>query len=134
MSAKALLAPLELEARKAEDAARRLVKKGMVVMSKKVVAVCACPVGAAHTYLAADKFTKAAEKAGFEVKVETQGLTGVEDELSEEDIEEADYVVLANEVPLEGEERFEDCEDKTIHCRIAELVHDSAGFIAENLV
>ena len=38
------------------------------------------------------------------------------------------------QIDLEGEERFEDCEDKTIHCRIAELVHDSAGFIAENLV
>lgn len=102
-------------------------------MSKKVVAVCACPVGAAHTYIAADKFTAAAESAGWEVLVETQGMGGVEDELSDDDIAEADYIVLANEVPLEDAERFEGYEDKTIHCRIAALVHDAPGFIAENL-
>ena len=98
----------------------------------KVVAVCACPVGAAHTYIAADKFTAACKKAGYEALVETQGLTGVEDELEPEDIAEAKYIVLANEVPLKGAERFEGYEDKTIHCRIATLVHDPAGFIAEN--
>lgn len=100
---------------------------------KKVVAVCACPVGAAHTYIAADKFTAAAKKAGLDVLVETQGFGGVEDELSESDVAEADYVILANEVPLEGEERFEGYEEKTIHCRIAELVHNSEDFIAQNL-
>lgn len=103
------------------------------VMSKKIVAVCACPVGAAHTYIAADKFTSACEKLGWDVKVETQGLSGVENELDEDDIEEADCIVLANEVPLEGEDRFDGYEDKTIHCRIAELVHDSEGFISANL-
>lgn len=102
-------------------------------MAKKVVAVCACPVGAAHTYIAADKFSSAAEKAGFDVLVETQGLTGVEDELSEDDIAEADYIVLANEVPLQEAERFEGYEDKIIRCRIAELVHDAKGFIEKNL-
>ncbi len=102
-------------------------------MARKVVAVCACPVGAAHTYIAADKFTAAAKKAGFEALVETQGITGVEDELSEDDIEAVDYIVLANEVPLEGADRFEGYEDKTVHCRIAELVHNSEAFIAENL-
>ncbi len=100
---------------------------------RKVVAVCACPVGAAHTYIAADKFTAAAEKAGLDVLVETQGMAGIEDELTDDDIEEADWIVLANEVPLEGAERFEDYEDKTIHCRIAELVHDPEGFIEKNL-
>lgn len=100
---------------------------------KKVVAVCACPVGAAHTYIAADKFTAAAERAGFDVLVETQGFGGIEDRLTDDDIAEADYIVLANEVPLEEMERFEGYDDKTVHCRIAELVHNPTKFIEENL-
>lgn len=102
-------------------------------MATSVVAVCACPVGAAHTYIAADKLTEAAKKLGIDVLVETQGLAGVEDELEMDDIEAADLIILANEVPIEGEERFEDFEDKTAHCRIADLVHDAEGFLKQNL-
>jgi fructose-specific PTS system IIB-like component len=104
-------------------------------MSKiKVVAVCACPTGAAHTYIAADKFSAACEKAGVDCLVETQGFGGVEDELTEDDIESADYIVLANEVPLEGADRFDGYEEKTISCRIADLVHDSEGFLKAEIL
>lgn len=102
-------------------------------MAKSVVAVCACPVGAAHTYIAADKLTAAAKKLGISALVETQGLTGIEDELDVSDIEDADLVILANEVPIEGAERFEDFEDKTVQCRIADLVHNAEGFLQEHL-
>lgn len=42
-----------------------------------LVAVCSCPVGIAHTYMAAANLKKAAQKKGIEIKVETQGAQGV---------------------------------------------------------
>ena len=45
-----------------------------------LVAVCSCPVGIAHTYMAAANLKKAAQKKGIEIKVETQGAQGVEDD------------------------------------------------------
>lgn len=62
---------------------------------KKIVAVCACPAGIAHTYLAAESLEQAAKAAGYECKVETDGAGGVENELTEDDIREADAVILA---------------------------------------
>ena len=64
----------------------------------KVVGVCACTVGIAHTYIAQEKLEKAAAKAGFEAKFETQGSIGVENQLTEQDIQEADVVLLGPQV------------------------------------
>ncbi|MGB7982087.1 MAG: fructose-specific PTS transporter subunit EIIC [Candidatus Nanopelagicales bacterium] len=61
----------------------------------KFVAVTACPTGIAHTYMAAEKLEQAAQAAGHEMKVETQGSIGVENELTEAEIAAADAVVIA---------------------------------------
>lgn len=61
----------------------------------KFVAITSCPNGIAHTYMAAEKLAKAAERMGHEMKVETQGSIGVENELTREDIEQADGVIIA---------------------------------------
>ena len=73
----------------------------------KVVGVCACTVGIAHTYIAQEKLEKAAAKAGFEAKFETQGSIGVENQLTEQDIQEADVVLLAIDVKIANRERFD---------------------------
>ena len=44
----------------------------------KVIGVCACPAGIAHTYMAAENLERAAKKRGYEVKIETDGSAGVE--------------------------------------------------------
>lgn len=69
----------------------------------KILAVTACPTGIAHTYMAAEAIEDAAKKKGYEVKVETRGSVGVENELSEQDIKEADAIILAcdTSVPME---------------------------------
>ena len=72
----------------------------------KIVAVTACPTGIAHTYMAKSSLEKAAKNLGHSIKVETQGAMGIEDELTEEEIAEADVVILAVSVGIEGEERF----------------------------
>lgn len=61
----------------------------------KILAVTACPVGIAHTYMAAESLQKAAESLGVDIKVETQGSIGVENLLTEEDIAQADGIIIA---------------------------------------
>lgn len=62
---------------------------------KKIVAITSCPNGIAHTYMAAENLQKAAQKLGVEMKVETQGSIGVENELSGRDIDEAIGVIIS---------------------------------------
>ena len=78
----------------------------------KVVAVCACTVGIAHTRMAKEAIEKECERRGFEYKVEAQGGYGIENELEEEEIAEADAVLLAIAIGIEGDERFDEKRDE----------------------
>ena len=74
----------------------------------KFVAICACPMGLAHTFMAADSLKKAAEELGVEIKIETQGADGIKNELTKKDIKEADAVIHAIAITPQGIERFDD--------------------------
>ncbi|PUZ30755.1 PTS fructose transporter subunit IIB [Staphylococcus arlettae] len=76
----------------------------------KIVAVTACPTGVAHTYMAQEALEKEAKKRGYEIKVETQGSMGSENDLSQEEVDKADVVILAIAIGIDGEERFEEKE------------------------
>ncbi|WP_047979544.1 fructose-specific PTS transporter subunit EIIC [Ornithinibacillus contaminans] len=71
----------------------------------KVLAVTACPVGIAHTYMAAENLQKAGEELGIDIKVETQGSIGAENVLTEQDIAEADGIIIAADKEI-SKERF----------------------------
>lgn len=71
----------------------------------KLVAVTSCPTGIAHTYMAAEALLKKATELGVEIKVETRGSVGTENELSHKDIEEAHAVILAVDTNVD-ESRF----------------------------
>lgn len=73
----------------------------------KIVGVSACTVGIAHTYIAQEKIEAAAKKAGDAVKIETQGTIGIENALTTAEIAAADIVLLAVDVKIAGEERFQ---------------------------
>ena len=73
----------------------------------KIVAVTACATGVAHTFMAKRAIEDAAKDRGHEVKVETQGATGIEDELTKQDLQEADILIIASDVKLARSERFE---------------------------
>ena len=62
---------------------------------KKLLGVTGCPTGIAHTFMAAEALKKAAEAAGAEMKVETNGAIGVENALTAEDIAGADCIIVA---------------------------------------
>ena len=52
----------------------------------KIVGVCACTAGIAHTYMAAEALEKAAVAAGYSIKVETRGSGGTKNLLTDEEI------------------------------------------------
>lgn len=72
----------------------------------KIVAITACPAGIAHTYMAAENLEIEAKARGWQIKVETQGSMGRENELAPSEIDDADVVVFAVDMAVEGEERF----------------------------
>ncbi|MGA1836366.1 fructose-specific PTS transporter subunit EIIC [Herbiconiux sp. 11R-BC] len=70
-----------------------------------LVAVTACPTGIAHTYMAADSLVAAAERAGAELHVETQGSSGAQP-LDPALIARAVAVVFAVDVDVRDKARF----------------------------
>jgi fructose-specific phosphotransferase system IIB component len=72
----------------------------------KIVAVTACPTGVAHTYMAAEQLERAAKRLGHTIKVETQGSMGVDNELSQAEIDGADVAIFAADIAVERPERF----------------------------
>jgi fructose-specific phosphotransferase system IIB component len=84
-----------------------------------IVAVTACPTGVAHTYMAAEQLEKSAKKLGHAIKVETQGAIGIENELSQADIDAAEVVIMAADIAIEGTERFERLKKIEVPVRMA---------------
>ncbi|CCJ33189.1 PTS fructose transporter subunit IIB [Caloramator australicus] len=72
----------------------------------KILAITACPSGVAHTYMAANALKKAAQELGHEIKVETQGAFGIENELKANEIKEAAVIIFAVDTKVTKEERF----------------------------
>ncbi|SFS97881.1 PTS system, fructose-specific IIC component [Marininema halotolerans] len=87
----------------------------------KLLAVTSCPNGIAHTYMAAQKLTKTADEGDFdiEIKVETQGSIGVENELTPEEIRQADGIILAVDKAVEMD-RFHG--KKVLQCAVADAI------------
>lgn len=71
-----------------------------------ILAVTACPTGIAHTYMAADALKNKAKDMGIDIKVETNGSTGVKNRLTEEEIERATAIIVAADKQVEMS-RFE---------------------------
>lgn len=98
-------------------------------MSKKVVALCACPMGLAHTFMAAEAIELESKKRGYEYKVETQGSDGVQNKLTVSDIAAADFIIHAIAVtPLEME-RFDGYE--VYEVGLQEVIKDVSGIFDE---
>lgn len=93
----------------------------------KIVGVAACAAGIAHTYIAKEKLVRAAEKAGHQIKVETQGTIGIREKLKENDIKEADIVIIAADIKINGMERFEG--KKTVEVATDTVIRSPKKFI-----
>lgn len=95
----------------------------------KIVAVTNCPAGIAHTYMVAEAIETEAKKRGFEVHVETQGASGVEDKLTPEQIEKADYVILALGKGLTEEDKNRFNGKKIIELPVSDALRNVEGLM-----
>lgn len=69
--------------------------------SPNILAVTACPTGIAHTYMAAEKLSETAKEKDLSVKVETNGSSGVKNWLSEDEIDQADTIIVAADTKVD---------------------------------
>lgn len=83
----------------------------------KILAVTSCPTGIAHTYMAAEGIEKAAKAKNCFIKVETRGSGGAKNALTDEEIRDADCIIVAADaqVPME---RFDG--KKVIECQVSD--------------
>lgn len=95
----------------------------------KIVAVTACPTGIAHTYMAAEQLEKAARALGHEIKVETQGAMGIENEVSAAEIRAAEAVVFATDIEVEKKERF--AGRPVIQVSVKDAIKDAKAVLAK---
>ncbi|MFA9463679.1 MAG: fructose-specific PTS transporter subunit EIIC [Velocimicrobium sp.] len=85
------------ETKRLAEESKKEVKAG------KLLAVTACPTGIAHTYMAAESLEKQAKKRGLSIKVETRGSGGTKNNLTADEIREADCIIICADtnVPME---------------------------------
>ncbi len=91
----------------------------------KIVVVTACTAGIARAYMAAVHLEETAKSFGHQIKVETQGAMGIENGLTESDIREAEIAILANDIEIEGRERFNGV--KIIQVSLADAIRNPEG-------
>ncbi|MBX8935511.1 fructose PTS transporter subunit IIB [Enterococcus hulanensis] len=72
----------------------------------KIVGIAACTAGIAHTYIAKEKLIQAGIDRGHDIHIETQGLAGTQDGLTQQQIDEADVVIIAADIKVNGRDRF----------------------------
>ena len=85
----------------AAEPAPALPKVETTSESQKIVAITSCPTGIAHTFMAAEGVKRGAESLGHWVKVETQGSVGSQNALTEQEIREADIVLIAADTKID---------------------------------
>lgn len=78
-------------------------EKSSTATPLRFVAITACPTGVAHTFMAADALKLGAQKLGYQIAVETQGSVGAKNILTDEQIAEADYVILATDIEVNAD-------------------------------
>ncbi len=98
--------------------------------TRRLVAVTACPTGIAHTYMAAEALEVAAQRAGVEIAVETQGSAG-STPLPAETIRQADAVIFAVDVGVRDRGRF--AGKPLVSSSVKRPIDDGDAMIAEAL-
>ena len=96
-------------------------------MIMKIVAVTSCPSGVAHTYMSAESLELSGKKFGVDVKVETQGSSGIENRLQFDEIKAADCVILTNDVEIREIDRFKG--KKVVKMGVSDIIKKSDPLI-----
>lgn len=91
----------EEEAQAEEAKKAQAVKEAASSDKPLIVAVTACTTGIAHTYMAEESLIKTGEEMGVNVRVETNGASGVGTQLTAEEISKAVGVIVAADKAVE---------------------------------
>ena len=91
----------EEEAQAEEAKKAQAVKEAASSDKPLIVAVTACTTGIAHTYMAEESLIKIGEEMGVNVRVETNGASGVGTPLTAEEISKAVGVIVAADKAVE---------------------------------
>ena len=91
----------EEEAQAEEAKKAQAVKEAASSDKPLIVAVTACTTGIAHTYMAEESLIKTGEEMGVNVRVETNGASGVGTPLTAEEISKAVGVIVAADKVVE---------------------------------
>jgi PTS system fructose-specific IIC component len=86
-----------------------------------ILAITACAVGIAHTYMAEEKLLQAGKQLGYDLRVETHGSKGIGTPFTQAEIDAADLVIFATDVHVDND-RF--VGKKFYHVPVAKAVKD----------
>lgn len=86
----------------------------------RVLAVTACPTGIAHTFMAAEALENKAKDMGITIKVETNGSGGAKNVLTDEEIVNAECIIVAADKKVEMA-RFDG--KRVIQTKVANGIH-----------
>ena len=67
----------------------------------ELLGITGCPTGIAHTYMAAEGLENAGKETGHPIKVETQGQSGAQNVLTDEEIKKAKAIIIAADVNVD---------------------------------
>ncbi len=93
---------------------------------KKIIAVTGCPTGIAHTFMAEEALKTAAKKLNVDIKVETNGASGVENAITPADLEDIYGVIIAADKDVNAE-RFNGL--PVIEVPVKEAIHHPVDLI-----
>jgi PTS system fructose-specific IIC component len=112
------------------DEAPSAPKPAAPATARRLVAVTSCPTGIAHTYMAAEALEAAAQRAGVQIDVETQGSAGMKP-LPKATIDAADAVIFAADVGVRARGRF--AGKPVVTSGVKRPIDDGDAMIAEAL-
>jgi len=96
----------------------------------EILCITSCPTGIAHTYMAAEALEKAGQETNHKIKVETQGQSGVKNQLTKKEIEKAKAIIVAADTNVDLS-RFNG--KKLIRTRVADGIHKPKELIEKAL-
>lgn len=96
--------------------------------TRKILAITACPVGVAHTYLAAEKLITASKENGWDIKVETHGSSGIKNSFTQQEINDCDLIIIASDIGIDLT-RFEN--KKIYQSSVKKAIHNPVELINE---
>ena len=84
-----------------DKAEKENVKEEQAQQGYELLGITGCPTGIAHTYMAAEGLEQMGKELGHPIKVETQGQSGAQNVLTDEEIKNAKAIIIAADINID---------------------------------